>query len=379
MRGSALLSAAVVVSAHKPGVPLGGCQWKWFNDQSCKDGLQEDRNAPHDIGFPGSAGACLSACEARNGCVAVDYAIKGDGRCVLYHHCNLGTVPPNTPNPFWAAHWNCPGVAQDGVVINPDPLTPEKPAKFYLPLQTPTRLLTCRDFEFYGRATTHVDDTENDQWFNMFQFRIQKQTMVSVNIRDSALQQPKPSTEKKGASHEKEGLVKIAEDKIASILTRAALLVSEKRTNEVLNAAQQQSQKQPGTLSTIAVTVQGVELSSPAKMQAGALNVTVKQDISKHIGNGYAESVAVQHNTVEMEVKSALVTKVVNETKTLQTLHLDMVISNIDASLCTGPLPEIWGIRPMSRSTAKFLIPNWGDKDKSRKQKHAQREVDPSA
>jgi hypothetical protein len=173
----------------------------------------------------------------------------------------------------------------------------EEKKEFYLPVNRETKLLKCGDKkELELRGTVMESEIEGDsqQWFKSFSLHFDGKKVAGVSVAANA-----------------------------------------KKVN----------------LTSIEVTVGDRTLTHPENFLVGnnmiALNVT--QDSTKLVGRGYVETVAISTKVLDMKITSR---------PGARKMHLDMDFNRIDASSCNGVLPEIWGIRPMSLQTTKYLKPH---------------------
>jgi hypothetical protein len=226
-------------------------------------------------------------------------------------------------------------------IMNGDPFTSYngKTTQFYMPLQVDTRLMTCGDFELFGRAMPSGVLGDSQQWFERVEVRSGDRQLVGVEVRDAARAVPDSAATLFSDNKESTDIAVTPAKRVASALDRL-----------------RKEQAEKSALTTLSVTVNGEEAKSTGWLRAAALNVTVAQDAAR-IGLGYVETVDVDSDDIAMQVRSSVAGKFASEADRVRKMHLDVKFTDLNATACAGVLPEIWGVRPMSRSTAQYLVP----------------------
>lgn len=217
-----------------------------------------------------------------------------------------------------------------------------KSTQFYMPLRRKMGLLACGKLELHGRAMGSSVPGDHQQWFDMFTVQHGGKHILTVETRATAPLSSSSGTVASSAENAKgvdigvigrKDRVKVALERLAGVQNRA--------------------------LSTLAVRIEGNALAATATATAagGAVNVTVAQDTARRIGSGYVETVVVDADGVSMQMQSSAATKFTTEADRIRYMHIDLAFAQLNATACTGPLPEIWGVRPISAATARLLLP----------------------
>lgn len=222
------------------------------------------------------------------------------------------------------------------VAIRGDPFTTfqGKKTQFYLTPAVVTALLHCGNVEVFGRAVNSVVKNDDQQWFDMFQVNVAGEKIVTVEAHRT---QTNGSAE---ASEAQDAVV------LAEALQRLRLITQSK--NDAAATRQ---------LTTLNVHISGKAANTTGVHNVGKAFVTISQDMSKHIGNGFVESVQLSTKELGLSIQSSVAGKFANDEDRVRNMHVDIAFNNIDATKCSGALPEIWGVKPLSKATAKLLLP----------------------
>jgi hypothetical protein len=89
------------------------------------------------------------------------------------------------------------------------------------------------------------------------------------------------------------------------------------------------------------------------------VNVAVSQVANKKIGTGHVETATIKVGAdFELSLWTAKASKFASELDQITNAHLDFKVLKYDRKFATGPLPEMWGLRPMSAITKTMLSPH---------------------
>jgi hypothetical protein len=242
---------------------------------------------------------------------------------------NVGPPPTQPPTASTAA----PTVAEDeppeddSGAVTGDPFTKNSQGKivqFYLPVGRFVALIKCGDFVLEGRVKPTATPGDHQQWFDALRVLVHGDEKLSVGVT------ARPEAARDAASP------------IAGNATPAA-----KRVAETL----QQHRDGSAPLKHLDVTVEGAALGGAGgkRTASSAFNVSV--------AGGRTESVSVDSSDVRLVVRTAVAKKFVSEADQINNMHLDLDVPRVNAKLCMGVLPEIWGLRQLSDTTARMLTP----------------------
>lgn len=230
------------------------------------------------------------------------------------------------------------------IEVEGDPFTSYggKSTQFYMPLRNRMGLLACGKLELHGRAMGSSVPGDHQQWFDMFTVQHGGKHVLTVETRATA-----PLSAGSGAAASSMEDAKGVD--INVLAKKDRVKVALERLSDVQNRA----------LSTLAVSIEGNALAATAAATAagGAVNVTVAQDTARRIGSGYVETVVIDADGISMHMQSSTATKFTTEADRVRHMHIDLAFAQLNATACTGPLPEIWGVRPISAATARLLVP----------------------
>lgn len=264
--------------------------------------------------FCGSDGRCC-----RQGVTAG--ACDGLMGCNGWHCCVCTSSSTNTPT-------GAPAVSVAG-----DPFTTfqGKKTQFYMPPGVVMPLLKCGHTEISGRAVNSNVKDDKQQWFDMFQVNIDGARVLSAEARRTV-----------------EGSAEAAEGVDAQVLASAL---------ERLRLATATQQATVRSLTTLNVQVGGKATNATGSHSVNGATIAITQDGSKSIGSGFAEMIQFDAADIGMKIQSSVAGKFANDEDRVRNIHVDIAFTNIDASKCSGALPEIWGVKSMSKATAKLLMP----------------------
>lgn len=216
------------------------------------------------------------------------------------------------------------------LVANADPFA-NRQVQFYLPPNKMTRLLKCNQqkIEFYASASPVADDSD-EQRFDKFQLKHRGEEIVTVSTRSPT----SGSSLEKGASLEKG--------------SRAAILGAALRERMIGTGALMEKQN------ALDVKIQGnpMEFPSRRELSGGALNVTLST-VRAWSGTLKPRN-SVRVEVIGMRPDETSLDMEMYTTAGLQT-NLEVNFKSIDATTCTGALPEVWNIRPISVATQRLI------------------------
>eukprot|EP00308_Calcidiscus_leptoporus_P022375 CAMPEP_0119403316 /NCGR_PEP_ID=MMETSP1334-20130426/143323_1 /TAXON_ID=127549 /ORGANISM="Calcidiscus leptoporus, Strain RCC1130" /LENGTH=346 /DNA_ID=CAMNT_0007427261 /DNA_START=833 /DNA_END=1873 /DNA_ORIENTATION=+ len=110
------------------------------------------------------------------------------------------------------------------------------------------------------------------------------------------------------------------------------------------------------TLTTMRVSVGGEPLLAGVHTFPSLKLKAAAAPNLKPIGNGYAEVVDLRFASgLHLQVKTAAAVKFESPVMQVKALHLDIDFLSFNRTAARGPLPEIWGLRPISGETKKML------------------------
>jgi len=93
-------------------------------------------------------------------------------------------------------------------------------------------------------------------------------------------------------------------------------------------------------------------------LSAGAVSISVAPlGKSSRIGNGFVERVEIKGDGIHVRFTSAKAQKFSDEAKQVKALHLDCEFVKFNRTAARGPLPEMWGLQPLSTETMLLLVP----------------------
>lgn len=104
-------------------------------------------------------------------------------------------------------------------------------------------------------------------------------------------------------------------------------------------------------LQTVNATITRAPMSLTGKRHVGEWGVAVAKE------GKFTETVTVTTQGFGVKVHSSLANKMTNQNEQVRFLHLDLSFTQINAAACSGILPEIWEVKPMSEATAALLRP----------------------
>ena len=87
--------------------------------------------------------------------------------------------------------------------------------------------------------------------------------------------------------------------------------------------------------------------------------IKVAQQANKRIGTGYVETATIKvGDAFELVLWTAKAHKFEAELDQIAYAHLDFKMLKYDEETVTGPLPEMWGLKPMGAATTAMLSPS---------------------
>lgn len=216
-----------------------------------------------------------------------------------------------------------------------------KQTQMWLPVGRPHFIMKCADLDIFGRV---IDNgAAGNQWFDMFKINAKGEEIISVGVKNqsaSFFMQAGVGTQKVKADD-------ISSDQAAMASARVGRLLNKLRNADSATIASK-------NLTTITVDVMSrQQLTTGGPITTGS-KVRIDQDSTHTIGRGFSESVMVETGAVALKMSSI---EHKNAAGDAIAVHLDLEFLRLDAHVCEGPLAEIWGIRPLSKATAKLLVP----------------------
>ena len=89
------------------------------------------------------------------------------------------------------------------------------------------------------------------------------------------------------------------------------------------------------------------------------VHVAVSQAADKRIGTGRVETATIKvGKSFELMLWTAKAAKFTSEYDQIAHAHLDLKLLKYDRKAVTGPLPEMWGLQPLSPTTKAMLSPH---------------------
>lgn len=231
-----------------------------------------------------------------------------------------------------------------------------KRAQFYMPWGAEVKMMTCGSTELYGRVMSTGVAGDRQQWYDQFRVRAHGREVLSVGVRDATFLLPSAGSATKAAPADPDDATVLPMDK-------RALSPLEKLRQASQPEVHGHREKWMHSLTTINVTIEGADVPTTLSRTAAdeKVAIAVTQDKTQPIGLGYAESVIISAGDVDMQMQSTMAHKFPSEIDRIKKMHMDLVFTRVDGNVCAGVLPELWGIRPMSRSTARLLMPPDGN------------------
>jgi len=113
----------------------------------------------------------------------------------------------------------------------------------------------------------------------------------------------------------------------------------------------------PKPLQTLDIRLDGVfekNVTGQQKAGGGTVVVTAQRQRTR-LGRTFKEMVTIETENMAVALFSSSATKFSDEALQLRNVHLDMMLTNVDLDKSSGVLPELWGIRPMSRQVMAML------------------------
>lgn len=200
-------------------------------------------------------------------------------------------------------------------------------AQFWLPTSKATTVITCDGMHLRAQVFGSGIAGDNQQWFHGFVVELFGAEMLNVHVREHA------SMHNALRPHKDDG-VDIGVETVSAV---SAL------------RAQRHSAIAGEPLNVLNVTVAGRDVRRTGAGEAGALAYTVSRADS-------TEAVAVKVGRTEFTLFSSVAQKFAGA-KAAAFVHVDLKFTKIAAGDCSGPLPEIWGVKPMTEATAQMLQP----------------------
>jgi len=185
-----------------------------------------------------------------------------------------------------------------------DPVTSFRGHKirFTLPPDTYEEMIGVNEFRLLAKSRNWATEG-NHQWFTDFIFQVNKQDLVTI----SAL----------------------------------------KRLDQTKN---------DDILKTVNVTVEDISRHKFGKISAygGKVGVEMIKNTAK-IGPVNKEEVDIRAPGISMKIFSSKANKFIQYSDQLDHIHLDMKLNNIDLDNAYGTLPELWGVKEVSKHTLTML------------------------
>lgn len=231
-------------------------------------------------------------------------------------------------------------------MVSGDPYTGYggKRTQFYLPAQKLVRLATCAGLEIEGSVMPSRLAGDASQWFDSFRVSLGGEEVLRVAVSHaSPLPAPAPAISGRAAD--------------------AADVSVETQARAAAGAEEGFGESRAGLpLTTLNASVAGHRAPSTAARVAapGGAEVSLLRHSDARIGGGWVERAAVDAPGVALQITSAAAGKFANAADRVRHAHLDMRVRRLDAryeKYCEGPLPEMWGLRPMTAETARLLQP----------------------
>lgn len=196
-----------------------------------------------------------------------------------------------------------------------------KRMQFWLPLSGKAALIACDGVQILGSVFGTGIAGDNQQWFKHFAVRSGNKELLSVQVRDA---------------------------------TRVSDLRHHPETDEVDVGVEKHTAAAPAVhtgmpLNILNVTAAGHAVSGTGTGSAGAVSYAISR-------SGAAEAVTVTVRGTQFTLFSSVARKFVGA-KAAAFVHVDLKFTKITPTECAGPLPEIWGVHPMSEDTVKLLQP----------------------
>lgn len=266
------------------------------------------------------------------------------------------TVVQRAPASAHEACPTCAGSVTDGGPdggTNADPFAGYggKKTQIYLPVQEVQQLLTCGALELLGRARNSSVAGDVQQWFDLFKVHFHGVEVLSVGLRDATQLLPSdPSAAKVDTSVGSVDLQVLQDRAVAAALQRLRARITP---------------ASPRSLTTLSVDAQqqAVATTGVTSVADGAINVSVVQDTAREIGTGYVEVVGIEAADIGMKMMTSVAGMFPRVEDRIKNMHIDISFTRLTAldsdelSDCfAGILPELWGLQPMSGSTAKLLV-----------------------
>jgi len=195
-------------------------------------------------------------------------------------------------------------------------------------------LIQCGQIELMGRAVNSLIKGDEQQWFDMFQVRVGAAQVLAVEVI-------------RGHSGSAKAADSVDVDadaaRVASVLAKSRLITAMKQTAS-------------RTLTTLDVKIEGKATNVTGAHKVGGATIAIEQDVSKSIGHGFVEVVRFETPEAGMQIVSSVAGKFANDVDRIRNIHVDIAFTKLDAAKCSGALPEIWGVKSMSKATAKLLL-----------------------
>jgi hypothetical protein len=248
---------------------------------------------------------------------------------------NVGPPPTQPPTASTAAPTGADEPPEDDSgAVTGDPFTKNgqgKVVQFYLPLGRFVALIKCGDFALEGRVKPTATPGDQQQWFDAIRMFVGSDEKLSIGVKPQHPVAPREAASLTGNT------TSMAE-KVAETL----LLHREGSTVALAN---------------LDVTVEGAVLNRTGtkRIASGGLEVSVTGAANN--GGRRTESVSVDSLDMRLIVRSSVARKFESEEDQIKNMHLDLDVPRVNAQNCMGVLPEIWGIRQLSDTTARMLEP----------------------
>lgn len=244
------------------------------------------------------------------------------------------TATPTSASPTTAAPVTAPPTTASPVVypgtgsLGGDPFTSYggKKAQFWLPLSGTTPLIACNGMQLRGAVFGTGITGDKQQWFRRFAVYSEDRELLSVQVGG---QEHAPIH---GSDQVEPDAVDVSVEKHPG--SAAASTIGDVSAGS--------------PLCVLNVTATGHTVGTGAGA-AGALSYVVSK--AKQV-----ETVAVSVRGTEFTLFSSVARKFTGA-KAAAFVHVDLKFTKIAPAECSGPLPEIWGVQPMSEETAKMLQP----------------------
>lgn len=202
-----------------------------------------------------------------------------------------------------------------------------KKAQFWLPLSKTSALISCNGMQLRGAVFGTGVAGDKQQWFSRFSVHYGDSELLSVQLREQT-----PAAAHGSDQLEVDGVDVSVEKHSAAGASPVSVIPAAGSPLRVLN-----------------VTATGRTVWGSGAGSAGALSYVVSRA-------GKAETVAVTVRGTEFTLFSSVARKFTGA-KAAAFVHVDLKFTKIAPAECSGPLPEIWGVQPMSEGTAKMLQP----------------------